>query len=66
MSTNVRDYIFNFFLILDITIIVDLMHVHILNEHLSSYIIMWVNKLLYFIVLLWQFCNCTHTSFLQH
>ena len=36
MSTNMRDYIFNFFLILDITIIVDLMHVHILNEHLSS------------------------------
>ena len=41
------------YLILDIIIIiVDLMHVLILNEHLCSYTITWLNKLLLLLLLL--------------
>ena len=48
MCTKIIDYINYLFFILDIIIVIeDLMHVLILNEHLSSQTITWLCKLLY-------------------
>ena len=66
MCTKIIDYMNYLFFILDIIIVIeDLMHVLILNEHLSSQTITWLCKLLYCIdTFLAVSCTSLNNSYL--